>query len=226
MSAWQLGSIGVGVVLALWALGAYNRLVRLRNGIGSAHARLDAALELRHSHVQSMIEWLRDSAPDEADAIQALGRAQHAARAARIQAKATPLEATLVRAQSRAEAALEDALAGVARRLEARSSALDETQRARQAHHAQATPFEPAAGHARRTHEAAVLQYNEAARQFPTRVITGLFGFRDAAAFDAMPSPDRSASPSLTSPSLTSPSVTSSSTTSSSAAATSTKSAP
>jgi LemA protein len=161
----------------------------------SARRTLDSTpLELRQRHVQSMIEWLRASAPDEADALVALGLAHHAARAARIQAKTAPLDASLVRAQSHAEAALDDALASVARRLEARSATFDDAQRAQHAQHAQATPFEPTAGYARRAHEAAVLLYNDDARQFPTRVITGLFGFRDAAAFDAVPNPTRTAS--------------------------------
>jgi LemA protein len=59
----------VVAVLAFWAVGAYNRLMRLRNGVLEAFGGVDEQLRARHALLQRLLEWHRAaSAPADADA--------------------------------------------------------------------------------------------------------------------------------------------------------------
>ena len=47
MSLFQVGLLALAVLIASWMVGAYNRLVALRNGIVTAWRGLDEALQRR-----------------------------------------------------------------------------------------------------------------------------------------------------------------------------------
>ncbi|MZP54762.1 MAG: LemA family protein, partial [Bacteroidales bacterium] len=47
------------VLLALWAVSLYNRLVRLRNGREQAFADVDVQLKQRHDMIPQLVEAVR-----------------------------------------------------------------------------------------------------------------------------------------------------------------------
>ncbi|HEY1399205.1 MAG TPA: hypothetical protein VF536_23995, partial [Roseateles sp.] len=49
---------GLAAVLAFWGIGAYNRVMLLRNEIGKAYAQLDDALTRRFAHGDLLLERL------------------------------------------------------------------------------------------------------------------------------------------------------------------------
>ena len=58
----SLGLIIVAVVvvlIALWAIGAYNRLVALRNRVANAYAQIDVQLKRRHDLIPNLVEVAR-----------------------------------------------------------------------------------------------------------------------------------------------------------------------
>ena len=55
MSFGQIVSLVVAAVLLFWAIGAHNRLIALRNAIGSAWAQLDALLKRRQALVEQLL---------------------------------------------------------------------------------------------------------------------------------------------------------------------------
>jgi LemA protein len=56
MNTTSIVSWVVLAVLVFWAVGAYNRLVRLRNSIGNAFAQIDVQLKRRYDLIPNLVE--------------------------------------------------------------------------------------------------------------------------------------------------------------------------
>jgi len=158
-------------------VGAYNRLVSLRNDISRAFVPVDAQIRQRHLLLEQWVDALRPALQDGKvldGIIAASGQLQAACdvvrsrpSAARPMASLRLAEETLADARERVKAELPPrpeqlARLGVAELAEELASA-DNTL-----------------GFARRQFNDATQHYNEALDQFPTWVIAGLFGFRGA----------------------------------------------
>ncbi|HRA13799.1 MAG TPA: LemA family protein, partial [Giesbergeria sp.] len=104
VAAWIV--LGLVVVVALWAVSAYNRLVELRNRIANAFGQIDVQLKRRYDLIPNLVEVARGYLQHEASTleavIQARGQAQGAAAAARV----APTNAGAVGALAVAEGAL------------------------------------------------------------------------------------------------------------------------
>ena len=162
-------------VLTFWSVGAYNRLVRLRNAILRHFVPVDQHLESRSTLLKQQIDaWAqrRDAPPRDLDTLQA-ARAQ--ADAARLAAKRQPGAADAIRslgvalqilAQSRERAACAATADAVEPRLLQELAACDHAL-----HYAQGQFND------------AVREYNRALAQFPAVWLGALFGFRSAGLF-------------------------------------------
>lgn len=80
MTGWIL--LGVLVILALFALGAYNRLVALRQRVGQAFADIDVQLKQRHDLIPNLVETVKGYASHERGTLEDVIRARNAAMAA------------------------------------------------------------------------------------------------------------------------------------------------
>lgn len=175
---WNWWLWGLAAVLAFWSLGAYNRVMLLRNEIGKAFAQLDDALTRRFAHGDLLLERLRDRLPSEQASLDALAAAQSEAKAATQAVRARPYSADPV-----AQLAIAAAVHGAAL---TRMVSLVE-------HHAELN-MDPELGGAvdelkmidrqrafsRQVFNQAVDAYNTAIRQFPTRVLMSFVGFSEA----------------------------------------------
>jgi hypothetical protein len=83
MSTTQIVSWIVLAVIVFWGVGAYNRLVRLRNVIGNSFAQIDVQLKRRYDLIPNLVEVARKYAAHERETLEAV-------TAARNQAKARP----------------------------------------------------------------------------------------------------------------------------------------
>ena len=180
MSTQQWGLLAGGALLIFWMLGAYNRLVALRNAIIAAWAQIDETLQRRAAALEALVAGLRDRLPDELATLDALQSAQTqlqaAAEAMRARPALAPRAATLAAAESTLSAASmrllallehQPALAGDASLAPQLSALQDASQRL---------------GFARQLFNDAVAAYNDALQQFPTRLLSRLFGFAAAGA--------------------------------------------
>ena len=59
MSLTQIITLAVLGLLIFWAVGAYNRLVRLRNAITNAFAQIDVQLKRRHDLIPNLVDVAR-----------------------------------------------------------------------------------------------------------------------------------------------------------------------
>jgi len=175
MSSTQWAVIAVTALLVFWMVGAYNRLVELRNAIGAAWAQIDAALRLRGEVVAPLVEALRGPLAQEQSALDALTATHLQAQQAASALGARPVAVAAAADWVKAEKQLASASSRVFSLLE---------QHAEQAAAAGAGPLVDSWGaasrqlsFARKLFDAAAGNYNAAARQRPTRWLLPLFGF-------------------------------------------------
>ena len=175
MSTQQLLLIAAAALLVFWVLGAHNRLVALRNAIIAAWAQVDEPLKRRAVALAALVDGLRRHLPDESGALDATLAAQSQLKAAADALGARPAQAPRASALSAAEATLSAALSRLLALLEQRSGLAGADDLA--PHVAALGDATRRLAFARQLFNDAVRQYNEAAHQFPTRLLAGLFGF-------------------------------------------------
>ena len=173
MTPGQIAGALCAAVLLFWAVGAYNRLVRLRGAIVRQFVPVEEQLRLRHG---LLLEWVSMLEP----ALTNAGPRLDALRAACQQVATTCARAKLHPGSTGAigNLRLADAILGEARaRLPVPSAPGSELAEL----YAQLQACDVALSFARRQFNDAVDRYSHAVAQFPTLLLTGLFGFRSAA---------------------------------------------
>ncbi len=175
MSTQQLLLIAAAALLVFWVLGAHNRLVALRNGIIAAWAQVDEPLQRRAAALLPLVAALRSHLSDEHGALDAVLAAQTQLQSAADALRARPAQAPRAAALVAAEATLQAALSRLLALLDQRSDLAGADDLgplvAEQRDATQRLAF------ARQLFNDAVGSYNDAARQFPTRLVSSLFGF-------------------------------------------------
>ena len=171
------------VIAGLWAVMAYNRLVTLRNRIANAFAQIDVQLKRRHDLVPNLVEVARGYLQHEASTLQAVVAARGQAVQAAHSARSQPLNA----AHMGALAAAENALGSGLGRLLAVAESYPELQANEQmrALHEELTSTENRIGFARQAFNDQVLEFNDAATQFPALIVARLLGFTPATMLQA-----------------------------------------
>lgn len=178
MSTGQWASLVLVAVLAFWMVGAYNRLVALRNVIGQAFAQVDELVQRRAAAAQSLIELARPEMASEQAALDAWLASQLASRDAARGLRERPVAAARAAALTAAEPPLAAATARVMSLLEQHPAVLAQTTAA--AHVATLRETEARLVFARQVFNDAAQDYNDAVRLFPTRLLARLYGFGTA----------------------------------------------
>ena len=172
MSAWQITASAVAAVLVFWIVGAYNRLVGLRSAIVRGFGPVDELFAARHVRLEQQLDAVQSVLVHAAPRLEALRAATRQADAARAHAKAHPGAPGAIKSLRLADDILAEARARVP------------VPAASQAHlaeiGAQITASDTALDFARRQFNTAVLDYNRAVGQVPTRLVAALFGFAPA----------------------------------------------
>lgn len=183
MSSVQIVSLIVLAGLVLWAVSAYNRLVRLRNTIANAFAQIDVQLKRRHDLIPNLVDVARKYAAHERETFEAVTAARNQAKTAAAAARSHPAAAGAVTGLAIAEQALTGAMGRLMAVVEAYPE-LKADQTLRELSE-ELTSTENKIGFARQVFNDSTLDYNNASQQFPTNLMAGLFGFREAAMLQA-----------------------------------------
>jgi len=178
MTREQIAVLALAAVLVFWMVGAHNRLVALRNAIGAAWQLVDEVLKRRGEAVRALVEALREPLAGELRALEALAAAEQEVRRAAEALGHRPVmaapAAALVAAEAKMGAASTRVLSLVALQAELATQPAVAPQRAVLEDSVARLAF------ARQLFNEATLAYNAAARQFPTRLLTRLYGFGTA----------------------------------------------
>jgi LemA protein len=172
-------SLGVLALLLVWAVGAYNRLVRQRNEIGNAFAQIDVQLKRRHDLIPNLVETARKYVTHERETLEAVTAARNTAAAAAAAARARPSDGARITALAGAEGVLGGMLSRLMAVVEAYPELkADATLRELSE---ELSHTENRVAFARQAFNDSVLDYNNAAHQVPTNLVAGVFGFKTAA---------------------------------------------
>lgn len=166
---------GVSAVVVFWIVGAYNRMVRLRNDLVARFVAVDERYRQRHVLLHSQFDLLSTALASAAPRLEALRAACRQADAAREHARIRPGAARAVDSLRVADGILADARS----RLPVQSVAGADLPELNQ----RLAASDTALAFARSEFNASVTAYNQAVRQFPTVLVAQLFGFRTAAVF-------------------------------------------
>lgn len=179
MSAEQIGVIAVAAILVFWMVGAYNRLVAHRTAIGSTLAQVADLLQRRSAALTALAAALRETLQAEQGTLDALLAADAQQRTAVEALRQRPVMGPLAAAVLAAEVSLAASLARTLALLDQHPELRDDPAGAAP-QVAVLREIEPRLAFARQLYNDAVTSYNAAARQFPTRLLTRLFGFGTA----------------------------------------------
>ena len=179
----QLISIAVLAVLIFWAVGAYNRLVRLKNTIANAFGQIDVQLKRRYDLIPNLVEAAKKYLSHERETLEAVINARNQAKSASDAARSRPSNALAVTTLAVAEQALTNSLGSLFALNEAYPDLkADETIRELSE---ELTSTENKVTFARQAFNDAVLDYNNAQGQFPAVLIAKVFSFAPSAMLQA-----------------------------------------
>ena len=187
MSSSNLALLAVAALLVFWAVGAYNRLVRLKNTLANAFGQIDVQLKRRYDLIPNLVEAAKKYLKHELVTLEAVISARNQARSASDAARNRPGKADAVMALAAAEQTLDSNLSRLFALAEAYPE-LKADQTIRELSEA-LTSTENKVGFARQAYNDAVLDYNNAQSQFPALVIARVFGFAPSAMLQATQNP-------------------------------------
>lgn len=172
-TAWMV--LGVAVVLLVWAVSVYNRLVQLRNRIANAFSQIDVQLKRRYDLIPNLVEVARGYLAHEAATLEAVIKARGQALSAAGAARVAPASASALGALADAEGVLGGALGRLMVVAEAYPDLkADATM---QSLSEELTSTENRLGFARQAYNDQVLEFNDQAAQFPDLIVARLLGF-------------------------------------------------
>jgi LemA protein len=165
----------------MWIVGAYNRLVALRNRFKNAYAQIDVQLKRRYDLIPNLVETAKGYIKHERGTLEAVIAARNAASAANVRAAQSPGDAAAMKDLSGAETALTStlgrlfAVAEAYPDLKANSTMLTLME--------ELTSTENKVAFARQAYNDSVMAYNTQRETFPTNMVAGPFNFGPAELF-------------------------------------------
>jgi LemA protein len=165
--------IAILVLLAIYAIVAYNGLIRRRNQIENAWSQIDVQLKRRIDLIPNLVETVKGYAAHERETLDAVIRARNAAMAA----PQTP----------QAQADANNQITGALRQLFALSEAYPDLKANQNflALQEELTATEGRVAYARQFYNDSVLDYNNKIQQFPTNIFAGWLKFERREYFEA-----------------------------------------
>ena len=165
----------------MWIVGAYNRLVALRNRFKNAYAQIDVQLKRRYDLIPNLVETAKGYIKHERGTLEAVVAARNAASAANVRAAQNPGDAAAMKELSGAETALTSTLGRLFAVAEAYPDLKANTTM--MALMEELTSTENKVAFARQAYNDSVMAYNTQRETFPTNMIAGPFNFGPAELF-------------------------------------------
>ena len=188
MTPTQIISLAIMALLIFWAVGAYNRLVRLKNTIANAFGQIDVQLKRRYDLIPNLVEAAKKYLSHERETLEAVINARNQAKSASDAVRSRPANALAVTTLAAAEQTLTSSLGSLFALNEAYPE-LKADQTIRELSE-ELTSTENKVTFARQAFNDAVLDYNNAQGQFPAVVIAKAFSFAPSAMLQATESAD------------------------------------
>ncbi len=163
--------LGVLVLLGIYFISVYNKLVSLRNLVQEGWSSIDVMLKKRHDLIPNLVETVKGYATHEKETLDQV-----------IQARTAAQQATGVASKEVAEKNLDKAmlnLMAVAEQYPDLKASANFQQL-----QAELSSVEGDIEKSRRYYNGTVRTNNTAVQSFPSTIVAGMFGFKDAAFFE------------------------------------------
>jgi len=170
--------LGLVVVLALWVIASYNRLIGLRNQVANGWRQIDVQLKRRHDLIPNLVNAVRGSMDFERDTLTAVMEARAKAMAAAGPADAAQKEGQLSQALGRLIAVAENY---------PNLKSNDNVKMLQE----ELSATENKVGFARQFYNDIATKFNTAQQVFPTSIFASMFGFKAAELFEITDVADR-----------------------------------
>ena len=181
MSPWAiLGAVVVvGLLLSMYGVGIYNRLVTLRNRIDNAFSQIEVQLKRRYDLIPNLIETVKGYMAHEKGTLEAVINARNRAVGGLEQAAAKPGDPAAMKELMVAE----QALGGTLGRLFALSEAYPDLKANENMAQLteELTSTENRVAFARQAYNDSVTAYNTYRQTFPPVIFAGMFGHNEDA---------------------------------------------
>jgi LemA protein len=180
--------VAVVLLLLFWGVGAYNRLVSLRNQFKNAFAQIDVQLKRRYDLIPNLVETAKGYMKHEREALEAVIAARNQAVTANAKAAGNPADAAALQQMATAEGALSSSLG----RMFALSEAYPELKANENMMQLseELTSTENRIAFARQAYNDGVMDYNTSLEQFPVSIIANVFAFKPGELLQSTESPD------------------------------------
>lgn len=188
MTPTQLISLAIVAVLIFWAVGAYNRLVRLKNTIAHAFGQIDVQLKHRYDLIPHLVEAAKKYLQHERETLEAVINARHQAKNASDVVRSRPANAPAVTSLALAEQALAHSLGSLFALREAYPELTADQTIGELSE--KLTSTDNKVTFAQQAFNDAVRDYNHAQGQFPAVVIAKIFSFAPSAMLQTTESAD------------------------------------
>ena len=159
--------LGLVVVLAVWIIAQYNRLVNLQNQVRNAWSQIDVQLKRRHDLIPNLVNTVKGVMKFEQETLERVMNARARAAGATTVAERGAAEGELTQTLGRLFALMENYP-----ELKSNQNALELQE--------ELTSTENRIGYARQLYNDLVMRFNTAQQVFPTNLIAGMFNFRAA----------------------------------------------
>ena len=176
---WPLIIVAViGLVLAVFIIGIYNGLVKLRNRYENAFAQIDVQLKRRHDLIPNLVEVAKGYMKHEQETLTQVVEARNLAVSAQQAAAAKPGDPASMKNLMKAESGLNGALSRLMMvaesypELKANENMLSLQE--------ELTSTENKVAYSRQGYNDSVTAYNTAREVFPAVVFAGMLGFKEA----------------------------------------------
>lgn len=172
--------LAIVIVLAIWVVGMYNGLVRLRNQVKNAWSQIDVQLKRRHDLIPNLVETAKGYMKHERETFEEITKARSKAIQADSVADKSKAESELSGALSRFQLVVENYPD-----LKANQNFL--------ALQEELTTTENKVGFSRQFYNDQVLKYNTRIESVPTNIIANMFGFKPSDFFEVETAAEREA---------------------------------
>ncbi|MGD9721156.1 MAG: LemA family protein [Pirellulales bacterium] len=174
----------VALILVIYGVGIYNRLIGLKNRFQNAYAQIDVQLKRRYDLIPNLVETAKGYMKHERETLEAVIKARNAAVSAGQQAAANPGNPQAMQGLASAESAL----TGVLTRFMALAEAYPDLKANQNmlALQEELTSTENKIAFARQAYNDAVMTYNTAREVFPNVIVANFANFPPAELFEVV----------------------------------------